>query len=99
LLDLAFRDPHALWAAHASGSFSQLDLRSCTKPIDAISRVSTTWNVQDSLTLISDLPSECEIPYDDVYAFFIYFLKHEAHFGQFIDVKMHDKSLKNENGN
>ncbi|KAF7294862.1 WD-REPEATS-REGION domain-containing protein [Mycena indigotica] len=41
--DIAFRDSHAIWATHASGMFSQIDLRDATKPIDAIPRVSISF--------------------------------------------------------
>ncbi|KAG5220604.1 WD40 repeat protein [Salix suchowensis] len=34
--DIAFGDSHAIWAQHSSGTFAQLDLRNCTKPLDSI---------------------------------------------------------------
>ncbi|KAI0317396.1 hypothetical protein OF83DRAFT_146560 [Amylostereum chailletii] len=64
--DVAFRDSHALWAQHSSGSFSQLDLRHASRPIDAVPRVATTWDAAGSLTFVADHKSCWEIPYDDI---------------------------------
>jgi WD repeat-containing protein 24 len=47
--------------------FSQIDLRDCSKPIDAIPRVAVTWEASGSLAFVSDRKSRWEIPYDDVY--------------------------------
>ncbi|KAG6330801.1 hypothetical protein ID866_8285 [Astraeus odoratus] len=41
--DAVFHDSHALWAQHSSGTFAQIDLRSSTRPIDAVSRVALSW--------------------------------------------------------
>ncbi|KDR78745.1 hypothetical protein GALMADRAFT_244288 [Galerina marginata CBS 339.88] len=64
--DIAFGDSHALWAEHASGSFSQIDLRDTVKPIDAITRVATTWEASGSLAFAVDNQDRWEVPYDDV---------------------------------
>ena len=64
--DIAFRDSHALWAQHATGSFSQFDLRDVTKPIDSMPRVAATWDVSGSVTFVADVNDRWEIPYDDM---------------------------------
>ncbi|KAH6910780.1 hypothetical protein BKA70DRAFT_1271501 [Coprinopsis sp. MPI-PUGE-AT-0042] len=64
--DAAFGDSHTIWAQHSSGSFTQFDLRESTKPMDAINRVSTTWNPNGSVTFITDNKERWEVPYDDV---------------------------------
>ncbi|KAF8886054.1 hypothetical protein CPB84DRAFT_1787859 [Gymnopilus junonius] len=64
--DIAFSDPHALWAQQASGSFSQFDLRETTKPIDAIPRVAATWEAGGSIAFVTDNKERWEIPYDDI---------------------------------
>lgn len=80
--DLDFADSHALWVSHPSGAFSQMDLRYCEKPIDAVPRVAITWNPTASFTFVTSKAKLWEVPYDDVYAsrtiFEIYFLSHEA---------------------
>jgi len=63
--DLAFADSHAIWTQHSSGMFSQIDLRDCTKPIDAVPRVAVSWEASGSLAFVSDRKSRWEIPYDD----------------------------------
>ena len=65
-LDLAFTDSHAIWAQHASGAFSQIDLRDATKPIDAIPRVAATWEATGSLAFVAERKDFWEIPYDDL---------------------------------
>ena len=65
-LDLTFADSHAIWAQHASGTFSQIDLRDATKPIDAIPRVATTWEATGSLAFVTERKDPREIPYDDL---------------------------------
>ena len=65
-LDLAFTDSHAIWAQHASGAFSQIDLRDATKPIDAIPRVAATWEATGSLAFVAERKDLWEIPYDDL---------------------------------
>ena len=64
--DLAFNGGHVLWTQHASGTFSQLDLRNVTKPIDSIPRVATTWDVTGSMTFAVDDVNPHEVPYDDM---------------------------------
>ena len=68
--DAVFRDSHAIWAQHSSGAFAQIDLRTSTRPIDAVPRVALSWNVWDtkdgSLAFITDRKSRHEVPYDDV---------------------------------
>lgn len=65
-IDLAFGDSHAIWAQHASGSFSQIDLRDATKPLDAIPRVAATWEVTGSIAFVTEKKDRWEIPYDDL---------------------------------
>ena len=65
-IDLAFADSHAIWAQHASGAFSQIDLRDATEPIDAIPRVTATWEATGSLAFVTDKKDHWEIPYDDL---------------------------------
>ncbi|PIL25467.1 hypothetical protein GSI_13357 [Ganoderma sinense ZZ0214-1] len=64
--DIDFADSHALWALHQSGTFSQLDLRQCRKPLDAITRSAVSWNTSGSIAFVTDRPRRWEIPYDDV---------------------------------
>ncbi|KAM5544402.1 hypothetical protein V8D89_002062 [Ganoderma adspersum] len=64
--DIDFADSHALWALHQSGTFSQLDLRQCRKPLDAITRSAVSWNTSGSIAFVTDRPKRWEIPYDDV---------------------------------
>jgi hypothetical protein len=77
--DATFRDSHALWVQHASGTFAQVDLRRSVRPIDAIPRVSLSWNVGASgdtdgaLAFVSDKRARWEVPYDDMSVLF-YFL-------------------------
>ncbi|KAL4254380.1 GATOR2 complex protein WDR24 [Pleurotus pulmonarius] len=64
--DIAFGDSHALWAQHSSGTFAQLDLRHCTKPLDSIPRVAVSWAPSGALALVSDVKPRREVPYDDI---------------------------------
>ncbi|KAJ7285734.1 hypothetical protein C8J57DRAFT_1446565 [Mycena rebaudengoi] len=64
--DIAFRDSHALWATHSSGTFSQIDLRDATKPIDAIPRVAAAWEASGSVAFVAEQQVEWEVPYDDI---------------------------------
>ncbi|OSD00134.1 hypothetical protein PYCCODRAFT_1414786 [Trametes coccinea BRFM310] len=64
--DIDFGDSHALWALHSSGTFSQLDLRQCRKPLDAIPRSAISWNTTGSIAFVTDRPKRWEIPYDDI---------------------------------
>jgi hypothetical protein len=67
IIDIAFADPHTIWAQHSSGTFSQLDLRHSFKPIDAIPRTSVTWEAGGSLAFLSGRQNRWEVPFDDVY--------------------------------
>lgn len=71
--DIAFADPHTLWAQHSSGTFSQLDLRQSYKPIDAIPRTSVAWEAGGGLAFVSARKSGWEVPYDDVYVIYLFF--------------------------
>lgn len=64
--DVAFGDSQTLWVQHSSGTFSQLDLRHSTKPIDAIPRMALSWEVSGSFAFVADRKSRWEIPYDDM---------------------------------
>ncbi|PPQ63564.1 hypothetical protein CVT24_004861 [Panaeolus cyanescens] len=64
--DIAFDDSHALFAQHNNGSFSQMDLRETTKPLDSIPRVAATWEPTGSMSFIAEQKSEWEVPYDDI---------------------------------
>ncbi|KAH7885076.1 hypothetical protein F5I97DRAFT_1810259 [Phlebopus sp. FC_14] len=68
--DATFRDSHAFWAQHVSGTFAQVDLRTSARPIDAIPRVALSWNVSSSsdgaLAFVVDKKGRWEVPYDDV---------------------------------
>ncbi|KAI0351880.1 hypothetical protein OH77DRAFT_1498292 [Trametes cingulata] len=64
--DIDFRDSHALWAVHSSGTFSQLDLRQSRKPLDAIPRSAISWSTSGSIAFVTDRPKRWEVPYDDV---------------------------------
>jgi hypothetical protein len=66
VVDIAFRDSHGLWAQHASGTFSQLDMRESIRPLDAIPRVAATWEASGSVTFVTDRPKAWEAPYDDM---------------------------------
>ena len=69
-----------MWAQHFSGTFSQLDLRSSTRPIDAVPRAAMTWDATGSLTFVAGRPGRWEIPYDDMcvilceYTYYIVFI-------------------------
>ncbi|KAG2751139.1 hypothetical protein P692DRAFT_20918426 [Suillus brevipes Sb2] len=71
--DAIFRDSHALWVQHASGTFAQVDLRRSVRPIDAVPRVALSWNVgidgdtNGTLVFVSDRRARWEVPYDDVH--------------------------------
>ncbi|KAN0107163.1 hypothetical protein V8E52_010470, partial [Russula decolorans] len=64
--DIEFRDSHALWAQHTSGTFAQLDLRNSYRPLDAVPRLAASWAVSDSLAFVADKKIPWEIPYDDI---------------------------------
>ncbi|KAI0255369.1 hypothetical protein BJV78DRAFT_1279536 [Lactifluus subvellereus] len=64
--DIEFRDSHALWAQHPSGTFAQLDLRISYRPLDAVPRLAASWTVSDSLAFMVDKKSTWEVPYDDL---------------------------------
>lgn len=63
---MTFADSHALWVQHRSGAFSQMDLRYCDKPIDAVPRAALSWSAAGSLTFVADRPAKWEVPYDDL---------------------------------
>ncbi|KAG5644463.1 hypothetical protein DXG03_008363 [Asterophora parasitica] len=65
--DLVFGDSDAIWTQNSSGTFSQIDLRHCTKPVDAITRTAATWEASGSLTFVTDVQTEWQIPYDDIH--------------------------------
>ncbi|KAG2123096.1 hypothetical protein DEU56DRAFT_745653 [Suillus clintonianus] len=71
--DAVFRDSHALWVQHASGTFAQVDLRRSVRPIDAVPRVALSWNVgvdgdtDGTLAFVSDKRARWEVPYDDIH--------------------------------
>ncbi|KIP08502.1 hypothetical protein PHLGIDRAFT_34968, partial [Phlebiopsis gigantea 11061_1 CR5-6] len=65
--DVAFADSHTIWAQHFSGTFSQLDLRTSTRPVDAIPRTAVSWDAQGCLLFVADRPKRWEVPYDDVH--------------------------------
>ncbi|KAI0255356.1 hypothetical protein BJV78DRAFT_1273608 [Lactifluus subvellereus] len=64
--DIEFRDSHALWAQHPSGTFAQLDLRISYRPLDAVPRLAASWTASNSLTFVVDKKSTWEVPYDDL---------------------------------
>ncbi|KAF8885529.1 hypothetical protein BD779DRAFT_1533641 [Infundibulicybe gibba] len=66
ITDFAFRDSHAVWAQHTSGTFSQIDLRQCTRPLDAIPRVSAVWEASGSMAFVAGRRPRWEVPYDDI---------------------------------
>ncbi|KAG1883918.1 hypothetical protein F4604DRAFT_1648655 [Suillus subluteus] len=71
--DAIFRDSHALWVQHASGTFAQVDLRRSVRPIDAVPRMALSWNVgvdgdtDGTLAFVSDRRARWEVPYDDIH--------------------------------
>ncbi|OCH91390.1 WD40 repeat-like protein [Obba rivulosa] len=64
--DLEFGDSHVIWAQHHSGSFSQLDMRDASRPLDAIPRSALSWDATGCLAFAADRPKRWEIPYDDI---------------------------------
>ncbi|KAG6908862.1 hypothetical protein DXG01_002936 [Tephrocybe rancida] len=64
--DLAFSNPDAIWTQSSSGTFAQIDLRNCIKPLDAITSTVTTWESSGSLAFAADTEPEWQIPYDDI---------------------------------
>ncbi|GJE95841.1 hypothetical protein PsYK624_120310 [Phanerochaete sordida] len=64
--DIVFADSNTLWAEHFSGTFSQLDMRTSVKTLDAVPRASLSWDVSGSLTFVADRPKRWEAPYDDI---------------------------------
>ncbi|KAJ3718424.1 hypothetical protein C8R42DRAFT_144193 [Lentinula raphanica] len=64
--DIAFGSSNTIWTQHGSGTFSQLDLRDATKPVDAIPRESLTLDASGSLTFVSSIVNRWEVPYDDI---------------------------------
>jgi WD repeat-containing protein 24 len=72
IVDIAFADSHTIWAQHPSGTFSQLDVRQSSRPIDAIPRTSVSWEAGGGLAFVSGRKNRWEVPFDDVYA--VYFI-------------------------
>ncbi|KAF8067048.1 hypothetical protein FPV67DRAFT_1497690 [Lyophyllum atratum] len=64
--DLVFNNSDVIWTQHSSGTFSQTDLRNCTKPLDAITRAAATWEASGTLTFVADVEAKWQIPYDDI---------------------------------
>jgi WD repeat-containing protein 24 len=64
--DIEFRDSHALWVQHSSGTFAQLDLRNSYRPLDAVPSLAASWAVSDSLAFVTDKKIPWEVPYDDM---------------------------------
>ncbi|TFK48866.1 WD40 repeat-like protein [Heliocybe sulcata] len=64
--DLVWKDSHALWAHHSSGTFSQLDVRHSIRPLDAIPRVAMDWQAAGALAFVADKRPMWEVPYDDI---------------------------------
>jgi WD repeat-containing protein 24 len=74
--DLAFAcdsdETDVLWTTHSTGSFSQIDLRECTKPLDSINTAgAATWDPQGYLTFVSPNANKSRhggwiVPYDDM---------------------------------
>jgi hypothetical protein len=71
IVDIAFADSHTIWAQHSSGTFSQLDIRQSSRPIDAIPRTSVSWEAGGGLAFVSGRKSRWEVPFDDVYVVFV----------------------------
>lgn len=65
--DIEFADPHTLLAQNTNGTFTQVDMRDTSKPLDTISRTSTTWTPDGALAFVTDNVPRWEIPYDDMY--------------------------------
>ena len=67
IIDLAFGDPDVVWAQHSSGTFSQIDLRDCTKLLDVVPSKAVTWEASGSLAFVARRKEDpWQIPYDDV---------------------------------
>ncbi|KZS86479.1 hypothetical protein SISNIDRAFT_491919 [Sistotremastrum niveocremeum HHB9708] len=64
--DFTFLDSHTAWSHTLSGTFSQLDLSICSKPIDLVGRNSMTWDGMGTLGFVIDAVDKWEIPYDDI---------------------------------
>lgn len=65
--DIEFSDPYTLLAQNTNGTFTQLDMRDISKPIDAVSRMATCWTPQGGIGFVLDRSSSWEVPYDDMY--------------------------------
>jgi WD repeat-containing protein 24 len=66
ITDIEFRDSHALWTQHSSGTFAQLDLRYSYRSLDAVPRLAASWTVSNSLAFVADKKNMWEVPYDDM---------------------------------
>jgi hypothetical protein len=63
---MVFGNSDVIWTQHSSGTFSQIDLRDCRKPLDAITRNAVTWEASGSLAFVAERENPWQIPYDDV---------------------------------
>ncbi|KAF9443030.1 hypothetical protein P691DRAFT_844497 [Macrolepiota fuliginosa MF-IS2] len=64
--DIEFADPHLLLAQNTNGTFTQVDMRDTSKPLDAVPRTSTAWTPNGTLAFVTDNVPRWEIPYDDM---------------------------------
>ncbi|KAG6873052.1 hypothetical protein C0995_003532 [Termitomyces sp. Mi166 len=64
--DITFSTPDAIWTQSSSGTFAQIDLRNCIRPLDAITTTTATWESSGSLTFATYTAAEWQIPYDDI---------------------------------
>ncbi|EIN06922.1 hypothetical protein PUNSTDRAFT_136739 [Punctularia strigosozonata HHB-11173 SS5] len=64
--DAVWADSHALWASHASGAFSQLDVRQSATVVDAVPRNAMAFDPAGNVVFVADKPERWEVPYDDV---------------------------------
>ncbi|KAF8982530.1 hypothetical protein BDQ17DRAFT_1394052 [Cyathus striatus] len=64
--DLVFNSPSTIWTQHTSGMFMQLDLRTCTAPLESIPRVALAWEASGAMAFVSDKRPKWEVPYDDM---------------------------------
>ncbi|KAG6830919.1 hypothetical protein H0H87_006752 [Tephrocybe sp. NHM501043] len=64
--DLTFSTPDAIWTQSSSGTFAQIDLRNCIRPLDAITCTAATWESSGSLAFAAGIEREWQIPYDDI---------------------------------
>ncbi|KAF5345968.1 hypothetical protein D9756_010921 [Leucocoprinus leucothites] len=65
--DVEFADPYTLLAQNTNGTFTRLDMRDMSRPLDAISRTATTWTPSGALAFVTDNAPRWEVPYDDIH--------------------------------